>query len=261
MMYHMGHDSTASPADGDAPALRRGLALLRALAGAGHGVAMSTLLTDVAMPRATAYRLLRALVDEGFAAVAPGAPGRYVLGPAVDALRGPGAQRTLEDVALPVMHALAAATGETVKLVVRDGLEALTLAVAMPSRDSCIASRVGTRLPLHVGASQRLLLAHAPPDVRAAVLGGPLPRHTSRTIVSRARLARELDQLAARRTFTSHGEGMEGVGAAAALVGSAASEPRAALVTVYVYANGNASRRARILRETAQAAQDITAAL
>lgn len=259
-MSHMRNDTTAS--DGGAPALRRGLALLRAIAAHGDGATMSELAEAVVMPRATAYRLLRALVDEDFVAAAPGATGRYVLGPAVDALRGGGgAGPRLEDVAAPVMEALAASLGETVKLVVRDALEALTIAVSLPSRDSCLVARVGTRLPLHVGASQRLLLAHAPEAVREAVLAGPLARFTPRTIVSRARLRRECEVLAGQRAFESQGEGIDGVGAATALVGREGVEPRAALVSVYVYANRGAARRAAILRQTAAAAAAITAAL
>lgn len=259
-MSHMRNDSTDREAD--APALRRGLALLRAIAATDGGASMGELVQRVVMPRATAYRLLRALVDEDFVAAAPAAAGRYVLGPAVAALLGQAsAPPRIEDVAAPVMEALAAQLGETVKLVVRDGLEVVTAAVSIPFRDSCIASRVGTRLPLHVGASQRLLLAHAPAAVREAVLAGPLSRFTPRTVVSRARLRRELAVIATSRTFESHGEGVDGVGAAAALVGASTAEPRAALVSVYVYANRNATRRAAILRQTADAAQAITQAL
>ena len=84
------------------------------------------------------------------------------------------------------METLAAELGETVKLVVRDGREALTVAAVIP-RDACIASRVGTRLPLHVGASQRLLLAHAPAEIRDAVLASPLrPEHAAHHHVFRA---------------------------------------------------------------------------
>jgi len=256
----MRNDTT--PLDGDAPALRRGLALLRAIAARSDGATMSELAQAVVIPRATAYRLLRALVDEDFVAAAPGTTGRYVLGPAVEVLRGgASAGPRLEDIAAPVMEALAASLGETVKLVVRDGLEALTIAVSMPSRDSCLVARVGTRLPLHVGASQRLLLAHAPEAVREAVLAGPLARFTPRTLVSRARLRRECEILAGERTFQSQGEGIDGVGAATALVGRAGIEPRAALVSVYVYANRSATRRAATLRQTAAAADAITEAL
>ena len=259
-MSHMRNHSTER--EPDAPALRRGLALLRAIAASEDGATMGELAQAVVMPRATAYRLLRALVDEDFVVAAPAASGRYVLGPAVASLLGQAhATPRLEDIATPVMDALAAQLGETVKLVLRDGLEVVTAAVSIPFRDSCIASRVGTRLPLHVGASQQLLLAHAPEAVREAVLTGPLSRFTPRTIVSRERLRRELATIAGSRTFESHGEGVDGVGAAAALIGPAGAEPRAALVSVYVYANRNATRRAAILRHTAAAAAAISAGL
>ncbi len=248
--------------DAGTPALSRGLAVLRALAGRGEGLTASDLAPVVGAPRATLYRILRTLVSEGFAAPAPGGGGRYVLGPALRTLRTEARQpRDLEPVARPVMDALAARLGETVKLVAREGLEAVTLCVTIPRRDSCIASRVGTRMPLHVGASQRLLLAHAPDAVRDVVLAGPLPRVASRTITSGARLARDLVSLAARRQVAGHDEGVEGVGATAALVGAEDGEPVAALVAVYVFASQGARRLSEIRRRTSEAADAITRAL
>ena len=256
-------DSTTTPGQGGSdagtPALRRGLALLRQLAGASEGLAAAELAARLGVPRATLYRLLRALLDEGFAAVtADGA--RYRLGPAVARLVHAGGRRDVEGAARPAMAALAASIGETVKLVVRDGIEALTVAAVIP-RDACIASRVGTRLPLHVGASQRLLLAHAPAEVREAVLAGPLARLTPRTLTSPQRLRRELALLARRRELASHGEGIDGVGATAALVGPPDAEPLAALVAVYVYASQNARTLARMRRKVLEAARAIDAAL
>lgn len=248
--------------DAGAPALSRGLGVLRALAGRADGLTAAELAARVGAPRATLYRILRTLVNEGFAAVAPDAGGRYVLGPALRALgTGAGGSRDLEANARPVMDALAAHLGETVKLVVREGLEAVTVAVATPRRDSCIASRIGTRIPLHVGASQRLLLAHAPEAVRQTVLAGPLPRVASRTITSSVRLARDLASLAGRRQVAGHDEGVEGVGATAALVGGGAGEPVAALVAVYVFASQGARRLAEIRRGTVEAADAITRGL
>ena len=248
--------------DAGAPALSRGLAVLRALAGSGEGLTAAELASVVGAPRATLYRILRTLVNEGFAAPAPGGGGRYGMGPALRTLDARAGQPPdLSSAARPVMDALAAVLGETVKLVVREGREAVTVAVTIPRRDSCIASRVGTRMPLHVGASQRLLLAHAPPTVRDDVLGGPLPRVASRTITSSARLARDLASLAGRRHVAGHDEGVEGVGATAALVGAEDSEPVAALVAVYVFASQGARRLAEIRRRTSEAADAITRAL
>ncbi len=245
--------------DAGTPALSRGLAVLRALAGSGEGLTAAELAVRAGAPRATLYRILRTLVSEGYAAAAPGAGGRYVLGPAARLLGAPpGEPPDLAAVARPAMEALAARLGETVKLVVREGMEAVTLAVAIPRREACIASRVGTRLPLHVGASQRLLLAHAPEAVRRAVLAGPLPRVASRTITSSARLARDLASLAGRRDLAGHDEGVEGVGATAALVGAPPAEPRAALVAVYVFASQGARRLREIRARTVETADAVT---
>jgi IclR family acetate operon transcriptional repressor len=242
----------------DTPALSRGLAVLRELAARPQGAGAADLARVVGAPRATLYRLLRTLIAEDFVRADPRTPGRYLIGPAIARMAGGGAERDLVAIARPAMDALAASLGETVKLVVRDGLEALTAAVSVPERDSCIASRPGARLPLYVGASQRLLLAHAPPDVQRRVLEGPLRRIASRTITQPRRLRAELDALATRREFASHGEGVEGVGAAAALVGASDAEPRAALVAVYVHASQNVRRLAEIRRETIAAATAIT---
>lgn len=262
MLSRMGDSSTTtagSGSDAGTPALRRGLALLRQLAASPEGVTAADLAARLDVPRATLYRLLRALLDEGFAALADDG-GRYRLGPAVARLVRPGARGDLEGVARPVMASLATALGETVKLVVRDGLEVLTVAAVIP-RDACIASRVGTRLPLHVGASQRLLLAHAPAEVRETVLAGPLARVTPRTLTSPLRLRRELALLAGRRELASHGEGIDGVGATAALVGPPGAEPLGALVAVYVYASQNARTLARMRRAVLEGAEAITRTL
>ena len=55
-----------SGSDAGTPALRRGLALLRQLSGAPEGLSAADLAARLAVPRATLYRLLRALLDEEF---------------------------------------------------------------------------------------------------------------------------------------------------------------------------------------------------
>ena len=248
--------------DAGTPALSRGLAVLRALAAHPEGLSAAELAGQVETPRATLYRILRTLVGEGFARATPGAGGRYSLGAAARALGAPaGESPDLAASARPIMEALAARLGETVKLVVREGLEAVTLAVAIPRREACIASRLGNRLPLHVGVSQRLLLAHAPEAVRRAVLVGPLAKVTGRTVTSRSRLARDLVSLAGVTDHAGHGEGVEGVGATAALVGSPGREPAAALVAVYVHASQGALRLRAIRTGVVEAAAAITRAL
>jgi len=116
----MRNDSTQS-VEGEAPALRRGLAMLQAIAGSDGGATMSDIAQAVVMPRATAYRLLRVLMDEGFVVPAQDAAGRYVLDRAVfDALRridrGAGGEVQLTDAI-----ALLISEGHPVHVVVHRG--------------------------------------------------------------------------------------------------------------------------------------------
>ena len=83
----------------------------------------------------------------------------------------------------------------------------------------------------------------------------------ARTITSRARLLHDVAALATRRHVASHGEGVEGVGATAALVGPQDAEPRGSLVAVYIHASQSARSLALIRRRTVAAADTITRAL
>ena len=129
----------------------------------------------------------------------------------------------------------------------------LTVAAAHSGNDARIAVRIGNRLPLYVGASQRLLLSRAPPEVVAAVLAAPRARVASGTITGARELRRNLAELATRRSVAGHSEGIEGVGAVAACVDDATGATRAVLVSVYVQA-GKTAARLRELREATEAA-------
>ena len=201
------------------PSLERAIELLLMLESAPEGLSAQSLMVQTDTPRATLYRILRVLGHYGVVQQAVGGEGLYRLGPTV-ARWGAQVQtaRELIAVAQPLMDALSVEIGETVKLVVRDRLEAVTVAVARSPLDARVASLVGTRLPLHLGVSQRLLLSRAPQSLIQEVLAGPLEKRTSRTLADPARLQASLEQLCERRSAAGQGEGQNGVGAAAALI-------------------------------------------
>ena len=127
--------------------------------------------------------------------------------------------------------------------------------------DSRIAARVGTRAPLHVGASQRLLLAFAPPEVQDEVLAGPMKAVASRTVTSPEELRSDFERITAQGHATGYSEGVEGVGAFAAAVRDPFGEVRTAMVAVYVYAGTTAEERSRIAHATLRAAGRAASAL
>lgn len=138
----------------------RAARVLRTLAaGPAGGMRLAEVTAALDLGKATAHRLLRALVDVGFVAFDDAAK-RYTLGYDLFAL-GAAAQRfRIVDLARPALARLAAATGDTVYLSVREGDEALCVdrcTGGFPIRT--LTLDVGDRRPLGVGAGSLALLA------------------------------------------------------------------------------------------------------
>lgn len=88
----------------------------------------------------------------------------------------------LREVALPFMEDLYVATGENVQLAVREGSEAVYVERLTGRASVRVLTRVGDRFALHATGVGLVLLAHAPEEVRTAVLGRPLQAWTPYTI-------------------------------------------------------------------------------
>jgi DNA-binding IclR family transcriptional regulator len=243
-----------------APAVERTVQLLRLLGEQPQGLSSQHLADITRTPRATLYRILGVLTAHGFVQQAEEGQGRYQLGPAVAKLGRQAPQpRNFVALAQPLMERLAQAVRETVKLVVIDGLDALTLAVVDTGLEARVTSRVGTRMPLYIGASQRLLLAHADPDLQRRVLALPLVPRTSRTLIDPQRLQASLDKLRLNETSQSHSEGIEGVGAASALVRGAGDVVLGVIAVVYIRKSKSAAQLRTLLEAVEATAREISA--
>ena len=103
-------------------------------------------------------------------------------------------QTMLRREAEPILLDLARRTGETILLVVRDGDAAVDLVSYEGDHILQAAVRVGERHPLHIGASNKILLAFLPESERECLIRQmPLTRFTDSTVTSRDELR---DQLA-----------------------------------------------------------------
>lgn len=82
------------------------------------------------------------------------------------------------DAAGPTLDGLRDATGESVHLVLRDGLDAVIADVRESSQAVRVVAPVGKRGRLHVGGSGKLFLAFGPEGLMAELLRGPLEPYT-----------------------------------------------------------------------------------
>jgi IclR family KDG regulon transcriptional repressor len=95
---------------------------------------------------------------------------------------------------------------ETVAVRVRDGLETVSIARWESTQSLRVHGEVGQRHILYAGASSKILLAFAPPDVIEAVLAQERERFTSKTLVAKAALLAELKLVRQQGYAVSVGE-------------------------------------------------------
>jgi len=150
------------------PAATRTLRVLRFLASQPDPVPLARIVSSCDLPRSTAYHLLTAMVEEGFV-VHLSDEHRYGLGPAAfEVGSGYARQGPLARIARRPLAALAHRIGEGAHLAVLHGTEVLyVIEERAPDRPRLITD-VGVRLPAHLTASGRAMLAHLPAEqVRA----------------------------------------------------------------------------------------------
>lgn len=171
----------------------RALAILDAFDQRHRRLTLTELATRADLPLPTAHRLVGELITWG--ALDRTESGHYVVGRKLwdIGLLAP-VQSGLRQIASPYLHDLYSATLATVHLAVRDHRQALYIDRLSGHASVPVVSSIGARLPLHATAVGKVLLAHAPADIRSEVLAD-LPRITPHTVSQPGRLSRQLEQV------------------------------------------------------------------
>ncbi len=160
--------AAARPQRPQVPAADQTLRLLAHLARQRGPVAASAVATALGIPRSSVYHLLATLEEHGFVVHLPAAR-RWALGVAAFELAGGYArQAPLARLGAPLIAALADRTGESAHLAVMSGSDVLYLVEERAPRRPALVTGVGVRLPAHLTASGRAMLAALPREqVRA----------------------------------------------------------------------------------------------
>jgi DNA-binding IclR family transcriptional regulator len=245
-----------------AQTLRRGLAVLRLLTRIGPGgLRMGEIGRRLALNKATAIRLTRTLVDEGFV-LHDATSGRYRLGPEAYAV-GLAAEPSyaLQRLAAPALRELAHTTGDTVFFSVLHGHESICLSRHegdFPIRNQLI--KPGDRWPLGVGAGACAVLAALGDaevdDVllrNADVRKAKFPRCTDAAIKKLIRTARQ------KGFCMQPGLVLEGSWAVGVAVFDANNRPVASISIAAIESRLGLARAALLGNQLLQASADLTA--
>lgn len=162
------------------PAARQTLAILTYLASRPGPAGAAVIAREVGLPRSTAYHLLAELLATDFVVHLPEEKA-YGLGVAAFEVGSAYLRHDpLERLARPLLVRLVDQAGETAQLGILQGNETVYLLKEQPGHPLTLITDVGVRLPAHLTASGRAMLAHLPAaQVRA--LFPSVDAFTSRT--------------------------------------------------------------------------------
>ena len=153
---------------GAVPAARHTLAILSFLASRPGPAAATAIAREVGLPRSTTYHLLAVMQEADFVVHLP-EERAYGLGVAAFEVGSAYLRHDpLERLARPLLSRLVEQTNETAQLGILQGNETFYLLKEQPRSPLTLITDVGVRLPAHLTASGRAMLAHlAPAQVRA----------------------------------------------------------------------------------------------
>ncbi len=150
------------------PAATRTLQVLRFLAAQPDPVPLERLAAALSLPRSTAYHLVNAMIEQGFVThIAE--ERRYCLGVAAFEVGiGYARQAPLQRIAHRPLAALVDRIGHSAHLAVPHGRDVLYVLEERAPGRAPLVTDVGVRLPAHLTASGRAIMAALPPSqVRA----------------------------------------------------------------------------------------------
>src|SRR6266446_6890527 len=171
------------------------LRILEALQGSSAGLGLKAICDRTGIHKSTAHRFLKHLERERY--LIRTEAGAYLIGPRLSQLSARGNQdATLQAVARPILWELWKSTQETVNLAVLDGGTVLYVDVIESSHEFRLASRVGTRRPVHATSLGKAICAFLPEELLKRTLEGlVLPSLTPNTVINLVQFRRELDRV------------------------------------------------------------------
>jgi DNA-binding IclR family transcriptional regulator len=224
----------------DVPAARNTVRILGHLAAQRGPIAASTLAGALGLPRSTVYRLLGVLQDAGFVLHFPESR-RYGIGIAAFELSsGYSRQEPLARLGHPILAALVDRLGESAHLAVLHGRDVLYLIEERAPRRPSLVTDVGVRLPAHLTATGRAMLAALPnSQVRALYPGRDsfVVRGAIGDIGSYGQLRRILDRVRADGYSAEDEAVTEGIASVGVVVRDHAGWPAAAIAVTFARAS------------------------
>lgn len=240
--------------------LRRALNLLKTLRTTGP-LGLSEIARAAGLPKASAYRLLTVLQEEGF--LQQDRDARYLLGTAFISFGQAVIERLeLQHIAHPFLEQLRDAVSETVNMGILENEVVVYIDKVLGSHSMQMYSQVGRRVPAYCGALGKTLLAFVPDKVLDDVFAATqFVKCGPNTIVDPDALRAHLALIKAAGFSIDNNETEDGVRCVGAPVQDHTGQVVAAISVSGPCTRITLERLAAIARRTVLCARSISAAL
>ena len=203
--------TSAIPKKTGTQAIERAISILRVFAENDKPLSLTEIARTVGLSPGTTHRILATLVRERFLANDAAAE-RYQIGPDSLFLFAAAARRYGIDAARSELELLVEATHETAAIGMLDGCDAVVVLQVESDLPLRFSRAVGTRVPAHVSAMGKVILAFSGQDATDTTAAlGKLHRFTDHTITNRPRLLAELHDIEQRGWAVNDNERYDGV--------------------------------------------------
>ena len=235
------------------PAADGTLRILRYLAGRPAPVAASAIARELELPRSTVYHLLSTLSAHGFV-LHLREERRWGLGTsAFELASGYARQQPLARLGRPLVAALSDRLGESAHLAVMSGGDVLYIVEERAPRRPALVTEVGVRLPAHLTASGRAMLAALPKEQVRALYpsASAFPDRTGRGPRAPRELRELLREVRARGFAVEDSEVADGLRSVGAPVRDHSGWPVAAVAVTWAGDGIQEEALAEAVKETA----------
>ena len=204
----------------DAPALDRGLSVLEYVIEASHPVTMKEISVAMSIPSASAFRLVKTLVQRGYLEEINLSQQSYLPGNKIFQLvQFYQLNHSLHSVARTPLRDLAERTGQTAQLAILTGVSAMYIEQAIPKEPVSIVAPLHTFVPINVSAAGKILCSYlSAEELKGFLVPENLQKKAKNTISEPDSLMKEIALSRQQGYATDIEEFARGIGCAAGAV-------------------------------------------
>jgi DNA-binding IclR family transcriptional regulator len=245
----------------DAPALDRGLNVLEYVMESSHPVSMKEIYKVMSIPSASAFRLVKTLVQRGYLEELNGSQQLYLPGNKVfQMVQFYQLNHSLHSIARMPLRDLAEQTGQTAQLAILRGAAVMYIEQAIPKEPVSIVAPLHSFIPINVSAAGKILCSYlSGQELEMFLVPDNLQKKTKNTISDPDALVKEIGRSRRQGYAIDAEEFARGIGCAAGAIWDSHDHCLGALgVTGHIDQYRNKATFEDIIKSVLAAAEDVS---